>query len=673
MSSRAFGLPAWFTTIAWLSVAGTGRAQVADSTSVPPSRPDSIATAAPNPVSPDTIARVGSEVTRSAWAESLRALELENVSVADAPSAAGTATERRIGYEDRRYRHAATELGLVSRIVGGPTLVFERRLGLTSAAIEIPADGSLPTRVIYPSEGGFPSAPPGPLLASTRRSVDLLVGPLFAYETPLLFTATQVRLELQPEIRFNPWPGARGRVAVVFPIRNDFGPDSLHPDLDRIRPGPITFEQYGWSPGNALVSVTGGLLGFNRYGMSFGVARPLRGGELLLDSQADITGFFAASDSGLTYSTMDRWTGFVGVSYRPPGLDLNVRLRAEKFVEKDQGLELAVIRQMGDLEVEFDWQRLHVDSDAGFPSTTVKNGVVRFTIPMPPLDRPAGQRFRLLPVERYSVNYHEESEPVGQTLANVASREDFLRQLDRSAIGAEPERYEAAREGRAFKKTQDARNSWVSMIGMTGFVNTPWAGVMPDKSVEFGYNKIPKEASYAYRGEHSNEVYYGDLGFLPHFEVGLRWTVMPGSRPFSFILPESPYVDRDRMFSGRVELFEAKRNRPGLAIGVEDFHGTKRFHSSYAVVGMPVDIYRLQNRVTLGYAPHIFRAQSRTLDGLFGACEVSVVPRLVTAVEYDTEKPNASLGVSLGFGLKARAVLFDLKHLGMGAGWYRAL
>ena len=108
-------------------------------------------------------------------------------------------------------------------------------------------------------------------------------------------------------------------------------------------------------------------------------------------------------------------------------------------------------------------------------------------------------------------------------------------------------------------------------------------------------------------------------------------------------------------------------------MGVEDFHGSRRFHSSYAVIGMPLEIYRLQNRVTLGYAPHVFRAQGRTLDGLFGAYEASFKGRVVAAIEYDSEKPNASLGLDLGWGFKARAALFDLKHVGVGAGWYRAL
>jgi hypothetical protein len=609
-------------------------------------------------------------VGAAAAAETLRALGFENVSVADPTQETGGIPQA--AYENRRYRHTAAELGHVARTLGGPLRVFERRLGLASAALELPADGSLPRDVTYPSEGRFPKPPVAPVLGSTRRSLDLVVGPLFAYELPRLFTSTLVRVELQPEIRFNPWPGGRGRIAVVVPVRNDFEPDSLHPDIDRVRAGPILFEQYGWSPGTALVSACGGIFGSNRYGLSFGIARPLRGGEILLDSQADVTGFFASTDSGTTYSSLGRWTGFVGMSYRPPRLDLNVRLRAAKFLEKDRGIELEVSRLMGDFEVTFDWQRIRTDGSEGVEPITVNNGIVKFTFPIPPFERPTGRTLRVIPVERFSVNYREESEPIGVYVGNVASREEFLRQLDRSTIGSERDRFEAARENRKYRRPQPG-STWVSMTGMSGFVNTPWAGVLPDKMVEFGYNKVPKEAAYDGRDQFPNEIYYGALGFLPHFEAGLRWTVLPGSRPFKDIVPESRYLARDRMFSARIEVIPPKPRRPGLAIGVEDFHGTRRFHSTYAVVGLPVDIYRLQNRVTLGYAPHVFRASNRTLDGLFGACEVSLMRRLVTAIEYDSEKANASVGLDLGFGFKARAALFDLKHVGIGAGWSRAL
>jgi hypothetical protein len=43
------------------------------------------------------------------------------------------------------------------------------------------------------------------------------------------------------------------------------------------------------------------------------------------------------------------------------------------------------------------------------------------------------------------------------------------------------------------------------------------------------------------------------------------------------------------------------------------------------------------------------------------------------AVEHDTEKWNTMLGINLGFGLRARAALLDLEHLGIGVGWFTAL
>jgi hypothetical protein len=168
-------------------------------------------------------------------------------------------------------------------------------------------------------------------------------------------------------------------------------------------------------------------------------------------------------------------------------------------------------------------------------------------------------------------------------------------------------------------------------------------------------------------------VYYGALGFLPHVEVGLRWTVIPGYHTFQSIVPESPYTDADRMFSGRIELLPPRDRRPGFAIGGEDVHGTKRFHSTYGVAGMPFDIYRLQSRVTIGYAPRVFTASRRTLDGLFGAYEVTARRTVAAALEYDTEKWNSMLGINLGFGIRARVALLDLEHLSFGAGWFRAL
>jgi hypothetical protein len=565
-----------------------------------------------------------------------------------------------VAFENRRYRHSATALGLISRAVGGPVVAFERRLGLVSAAVRDPGDGTAPSQVRYPSDADFPPPPSGETLDPISHKLDLRVGPLLTYELGQVFAPALFRIELQPELRYNPWRGGLMRAAVVIPLRNDFEETELNPDVNRVRPGPLAIEQFGWSPGAALFSGTAGVLGNNRYGFSVGIARPLDDGAWLLDAQADMTGFFALSDSGIVYSTPTRWTGFAGVVYRPPALDLAIRLRAGRYLNDDQGFELEARRSMGDLDVAFSVLRVLGETVGG----------LRLVFPVPPMVRPVS-RIRVLPVERFPFQYREQGE-VGVSISNVASREDHLRQLDRPSLAANADRYQAARTGVPRESRNPVRR--VSLTGMTGFVNTPWCGVMGDKEVEVGFNNIPKGAAYQYRGEHRNEVYYGALGFLPRLEVGVRWTIMPGTRAFADLIPDSRLVDHDRMFSARVEVIRAQAWRPGLAVGAEDFHGTRRFHSTYAVAGVPFPLGRWQNRVALGYAPRLFdEVQRRTLDGSFGALEVSPWRWVAASVEHDTEKWNSMLGVELGFGFRARAALLDMKYTSLGVGWFRAL
>jgi hypothetical protein len=163
-------------------------------------------------------------------------------------------------------------------------------------------------------------------------------------------------------------------------------------------------------------------------------------------------------------------------------------------------------------------------------------------------------------------------------------------------------------------------------------------------------------------------VYYAALGFLPRCEAGLRWTAIPGQRTYSDLALDSRLTDQDRMLSGRIELISPKPRRPGLAVGLEDASGTRRFHSTYAVTGMPFAHKKLRGRVSLGYAPEVLNAQHYTLDGAFGALEASVWRPLAASIEYDSEKWNASLAARLRFGLRVRAALLD-GHASFGAGW----
>lgn len=578
---------------------------------------------------------------------------------------------RAVAYENRRFRHSAFARGVVTRrldAMGVPARAFfERRLGLVAAQIVDGPDG-VPGAVRHPSDRDFPAAPAGPALSPVRWATDLDLVPLFSYELGRIFDPVLIRLELEPRVRVNPWPGGRATASLVIPLRNDFEVDSIHPDINRLRPGPVTLEQFAWVPRVALLSGTAGLFADNRYGISVGAARPLMGGAFLLDAQADLTGFIAFPSGGTEYSGIEVFTGFAGVTWHPPALDLGVRLRAERFVYGDRGAELELRRAMGDLDVAFFFQRTSGFNVHG----------VRLMIPVPPAVRrhavphQGGVPVRFLPVDRMPLSYRSEAAPVGRSLRNVASREDFLRQLNQPDLAANAYRYREAR-GRGAAEGSPSTPPRVSLTGMTGFINTPWSGVMSDRGVEVGYNTVPRGAAYDNRGSYRNDVYYAALGFLPHLEAGLRWTVIPGLKAFASIVPDSKLTDSDRMLSGRIELIPATLRRPGLAVGVEDAVGTRRFHSTYAVSGIPFAYQRLQGRLAVGYAPRVLTASRRTLDGTFGAVEASIWRPVAASLEYDTEKWNTSLGIDLGYGFRARAALLGGKFPSVGAGWFVAL
>jgi hypothetical protein len=208
---------------------------------------------------------------------------------------------------------------------------------------------------------------------------------------------------------------------------------------------------------------------------------------------------------------------------------------------------------------------------------------------------------------------------------------------------------------------------------MTGFINTPWAETIPDRAIELGYSFVPKEWAYSWRGLHDNVPLTMTQGVLPRTEVGLRFTRIPGLR--GGVIDENSKIntDTDHMASFRLTLLTAKGPRPAVAVGVDDVEGTRRFHSSYAVAGLPFAILHVQNRLSLGYAFDVFTAARHVLDGGFGAFEVSPWRVVAARIEYDTEKWNTGIGVALRYGIRLRAAALNLKNMSVGAGWYHEL
>jgi hypothetical protein len=568
-----------------------------------------------------------------------------------------------IAYENRRYRHSAQALGHVRAAAGEPVLVGERRLGLVAAALQPLELGDRDEfKVLYPSDAWFPATPAGAFRSPTFRRMDLDLGVRVDYRVGQLFDPFQARFELEPRARLNPWPGAHVRAGIVLPLQNDFEVSPAAPDMDRVRPGRISLDQFAWIPGVSLVSVSGGYFGENRYGFSAGVARPFAQGAWLLDAQIDRTGFLAFTGEGTLYSEMERTSGFAGATWRPGFADVAVRVRGAQFLYGDHGVDLEVKRTLGDLDVGYFVQHTADDDVVG----------VRLDIPVPPLTRTSGTALRVQPAPRFQLDFHDQGAPIGTFLAGVASREDFLRQLNRPSLEANAARFRRAAEGSA--PPAASPESWVSFSGMTGFIQTPWSGVLADRRVDIGYDWIPRKWAYDRRGQNDNQIFYATLGFLPRVETAIRWTRFPGYRSFEELVPESRLVDMDRMASVRVALLEPRPSRPGLAIGIDDAVGAGRFHSSYAVAGVPWTLGRVPTRWSLGYGSRLVKAKGRyVLDGVFGAGEAAPTPWSRLQLEYDSEKWNAGLGLGPRWGLQVRTALLHLESLAVGASWTHPL
>jgi hypothetical protein len=585
-------------------------------------------------------------------------LGLENVQVD------GAGDVPRVAFENRRYRHTTDALGRIERVAGGRVLAFERRLGLTSAAISVEGPAVEPRfRVRFPSDDDFPDAPRGPVADPTSSGFDAVLRPLFAYELGRLIAPVQVQWQLEPLLRYGPWPGGRLTASMLIPVYNDFLVDPLHPDVDEVRPGLLTLEQFAWIPRAALVSGTAGVFADNRYGVSLGAARPLANGSLLLDSQVDITGFIAFESGGVSYSDVSQVSAFGGVTWFAPRFDAALRLRAGRFLYGDDGAHLELRRAFGDFEIALFGLRAHGLNVEG----------VRITLPVPPLTRPAGGPVRVMPIERFPLSYRTDATPVGVFVQGVASREDFVRQLAGPALDANRHRYERGLGAPAAPRTPGPVD-WVNASGVSGFVFTPWAGCLPDGAISVDYTHVPRKWAYSGRGEFVNQAWSTTIGLFPRTEVSLRFTRLPGSKGFDPSDPDNLIsTDTDHMAGGRLVLLTPGRTRPGLAVGVEDVEGTRRFHSAYLVSGMPLEISCVQSRFSFGYASRVFKAARHVLDGGFGAFEISPWRAVAARMEYDSEKWNVGIGVALPYGLRLRAAALNLETLSAGVGWTHEL
>ena len=231
---------------------------------------------------------------------------------------------------------------------------------------------------------------------------------------------------------------------------------------------------------------------------------------------------------------MSQWSAFGGLTWFLPGLRrLAARARAGSSSMATDGVHLEfppLLRRLRVRDLRASRRRSRRAGrarDAAGPAAHAAHAAAG-----------SGDDDRALPAQLSS-----DATPVGTFVGGVASREDYLRQL--SAAGARGESTRVWRAPTVIETPDRAQRGRVDQSsGMSGFIFTPWAGVLSDRTVSLDYTHVPKEWSYSGRDEFVNQAYSLTWASFPDVKFNLRFTRLPGAEGF---LPGDPrQSDLDR-------------------------------------------------------------------------------------------------------------------------------
>ncbi len=174
--------------------------------------------------------------------------------------------------------------------------------------------------------------------------------------------------------------------------------------------------------------------------------------------------------------------------------------------------------------------------------------------------------------------------------------------------------------------------------GIHGLINTPGAYISDDASWELGVSFIPYE--YSVNQDFYDSYYYASIGFLPFLEINLKvvdnedTTTLGGWR--------------DRVISFKLQFLKERQYLPALAAGIHDIYGTRLFHALYLVGSKSFTINPLlQFNLHLGYAGDRLEAEIYKLNGVFGGAELNITDYTALMGEYDSDKFNVGLSLSI--------------------------
>jgi hypothetical protein len=204
-----------------------------------------------------------------------------------------------------------------------------------------------------------------------------------------------------------------------------------------------------------------------------------------------------------------------------------------------------------------------------------------------------------------------------------------------------------------------------SITGMSGQFTIPTADLLEDKEIIFGINYLPKNAYPDYRSGFNNVIIFTSFSFLPFIELSLRST---------YPLNYNQAAIGDRMPSLRIKLIKENNMIPSIAIGIHDFTavfgGVEAiyFNSLYIVFSknFTFDSFVKKVNISVGYGSDILKAARHHFVGIFFGYSIRLFNVLEVMNEYDSERFNVGIRLTVLKNIKIINGLIDFKHFTSG-------
>jgi hypothetical protein len=186
-----------------------------------------------------------------------------------------------------------------------------------------------------------------------------------------------------------------------------------------------------------------------------------------------------------------------------------------------------------------------------------------------------------------------------------------------------------------------------SLSGTNGLINIPTAETLQDGEIAIGINYINKKFDDYYKGKYDISNYFVSVGFLPFLEVSLsvtRYLNLPYGQALG-----------DRVPSVRVKVFNENEIMPSIVIGAHDFmetgdKGTNKLSNAlYLVTSKHFNINpeKYSAGLHLGYGVNWMKSFDHHFVGLFAGVSLEYKKFIRGMIEYDTEKFNCGVEITL--------------------------